>query len=214
MVLPSVPPSSSKRSFTMNTLYSFRRCPYAIRARMAIHQAGIDCEIHEVSLRNKPQALLELSPKATVPVLHCADGRVIEQSLEIMQWALAQHDPDGWLTNWDHSDNQHLLSANDGAFKYWLDRYKYFERYPDNPQIYYRMQAEECLIALLDSGLGHAPYLGGVQPCLADVAIFPFIRQFAAVDAQWFASSPWRAVRTWLNSWLENRIFTAVMAKV
>ena len=180
---------------------------------MAIHQAGIDCEIHEVSLRNKPQALLELSPKATVPVLHCADGRVIEQSLEIMQWALAQRDPDGWLTNWDQSDNQHLISANDGVFKHWLDRYKYFERYPQEPQSYYRTQAEECLLTVLESRLRQAPYLGGDQPCMVDVAIFPFVRQFAAVDKEWFALSQWGAVSTWLNSWLESRIFTAVMAK-
>jgi len=181
---------------------------------MAIYRAGVDCEIHEVSLRNKPQALLELSPKATVPVLRCADGRVIEQSLEIMQWALAQHDPDEWLIDWDRSDNQHLLATNDGVFKHWLDRYKYFERYPEHSQVYYRTQAENCLIALLDSRLRQTAYLGGNQPCLVDVAIFPFIRQFAAVDKQWFALSQWNAVSTWLNSWLENPTFTAVMAKV
>ncbi len=198
----------------MNTLYSFRRCPYAIRARMAILKAGIDCRIHEVSLRNKPQALLELSPKATVPVLHCADGRVLEQSLEIMCWALGQRDPDDWLTGFDQSENQTLLTVNDGVFKYWLDRYKYFERFPENPQVYYRTQAEDCLIRLLENRLIQAPFLGGDRPCLIDVAIFPFVRQFAAVDPQWFAQSTWRATTAWLSLWLDSHAFTDVMVKV
>lgn len=198
----------------MNTLYSFRRCPYAIRARMAILKAGVDCRIHEVSLRNKPQALLDLSPKATVPVLHCADGQVIEQSLEIMHWALAQSDPDGWLIGSDQQDNLHLLSINDGVFKHWLDRYKYFERYPDLTQLYYRTQAEDCLIQLLENKLTQFPYLGGHQPNMTDVSIFPFVRQFAAVDPLWFAQSRWGATRAWLNIWLENPVFTNVMAKV
>jgi len=197
----------------MNTLYSFRRCPYAIRARMAIRQAGIDCQIHEVSLRNKPQALLDLSPKATVPVLHCADGRVIEQSLEIMHWALAQHDPDDWLNHCDQPDHLQLIAVNDGVFKHWLDRYKYFERYPDNTQHFYRAQAEDCMIHLLENRLSQAPYLGGHRPCVTDVAVFPFIRQFAAVDSDWFAHSPWQATQAWLKIWLENNIFNAVMAK-
>ena len=197
----------------MNTLYSFRRCPYAIRARMAIHQAAVDCQIHEVSLRNKPQALLELSPKATVPVLHCADGRVIDQSLEIMRWALAQHDPDGWLLGQSFQDNESLLDANDGVFKQWLDRYKYFERYPEHAQADYRLQAEESLIHPLEKRLVQDAFLGGTQPCLTDVAIFPFVRQFAAVDPAWFAQSRWCSVRAWLNGWLNSPVFIAVMHK-
>ena len=197
----------------MNTLYSFRRCPYAIRARMAIHQAAVDCQIHEVSLRNKPQALLELSPTATVPVLHCADGRVIDQSLEIMRWALAQHDPDGWLLGQSVQDNESLLDANDGVFKQWLDRYKYFERYPEHAQADYRLQAEESLIHPLEKRLVQDAFLGGTQPCLTDVAIFPFVRQFAAVDPAWFAQSRWCSVRAWLNGWLQSPVFIAVMHK-
>jgi glutathione S-transferase len=197
----------------MNTLYSFRRCPYAIRARMAIHQAGVDCQIHEVSLRNKPQALLELSPKATVPVLHGADGRVIDQSLEIMRWALAQHDPDGWLLRQSFQDNEGLLDTNDGVFKQWLDRYKYFERYPEHAQADYRLQAEESLIHPLEKRLAQDSFLGGTQPCLTDVAIFPFVRQFAAVDPAWFAQSGWCSVRAWLNGWLQRPVFIAVMHK-
>ena len=181
---------------------------------MAILKAGVECQIHEVSLRNKPQALLDLSPKATVPVLHCANGQVIEQSLEIMQWALAQSDPDGWLLSSDQVDNHHLLSINDGIFKHWLDRYKYFERYPEHPQLYYRTQAEDCLIQLLENKLTQCLYLGGRQPCMTDVSIFPFVRQFAAVDTLWFAQSRWVATRAWLNIWLESRAFTDVMAKV
>ena len=197
----------------MNTLYSFRRCPYAIRARMAIVQAGVDCRIHEVSLRNKPEALLKLSPKAPVPVLHCEDGQVIDQSLDIMHWALEQNDPLGWLDSQAHPDNQRLLIANDGVFKKWLDCYKYFERYPLNTQIFYRKQAEDCLIALLETRLSQHSYLGGSMPCLTDVAIFPFIRQFAAVDPTWFAQSEWVAVRGWLDAWLVNKTFTSVMEK-
>lgn len=197
----------------MNTLYSFRRCPYAIRARMAILKAGVDCQIHEVSLRNKPQAMIELSPKATVPVLHTAEGQVVDQSLEIMQWALAQHDPDSWLFGWEQPDNQMLLDTNDGLFKHWLDRYKYFERYPEHPQAFYRSQAEQCLIKPLETRLAQSPYLGGSQPCVTDVAIFPFIRQFAAVDPQWFAQSPWQATRTWLGVWLDSDEFKAAMIK-
>ena len=197
----------------MNTLYSFRRCPYAIRARMAIVQAGVDCRIHEVSLRNKPEALLKLSPKATVPVLHCEDGQIIDQSLDIMHWALEQNDPLGWLDSQAHPDNQRLLIANDGVFKKWLDCYKYFERYPLNTQIFYRKQAEDCLIALLETRLSQHSYLGGSMPCLTDVAIFPFIRQFAAVDPTWFAQSEWVAVRGWLDAWLVNKTFTSVMEK-
>lgn len=197
----------------MNTLYSFRRCPYAIRARMALYASCVDCQIHEVSLRNKPQALLALSPKATVPVLHCADGRVIEQSLEIMYWALEQHDPSGWLENQALAGNTELLALNDGPFKHWLDRYKYFERYPEHTQLYYRAQAEDCLIARLDKQLSLTAYLGADKPCLTDVAIFPFVRQFAAVDAAWFAQSQWVSVRRWLASWLESSTFIAVMQK-
>lgn len=197
----------------MNTLYSFRRCPYAIRARMAILKSGVACQIHEVSLRNKPQAMIELSPKATVPVLHTADGQVVDQSLEIIKWALAQHDPDGWLTGWERPDNKMLLDTNDGMFKHWLDRYKYFERYPDNPQTFYRSQAEQCLIEMLETRLTQRPYLGGLQPCVTDIAIFPFVRQFAAVDPQWFEQSPWRSTRTWLSFWLDSDVFKAVMIK-
>ncbi len=180
---------------------------------MALLKSGIACQTHEVSLRNKPQALLELSPKATVPVLHCADGRVLEQSLEIMQWALAQNDPDNWLPGCDQPDNQQLLAVNDGDFKYWLDRYKYFERYPDHPQQFYRLKAEECLLRRLENRLRDMPYLGGQYPCMTDVAIFPFVRQFAAVDTIWFAQSSWQATCSWLNIWLESPLFTRVMAK-
>lgn len=198
----------------MNILYSFRRCPYAIRARMAILASGITCQIHEVSLRNKPQTLLDISPKATVPVLHCKNGIVIEQSLDIMFWALAQHDPAKWLRHLDENNNQLLLASNDGVFKSWLDRYKYFERYPEYPQLHYRTQAEQSLIAVLEARLEQHPFLGGEQACLIDVAIFPFIRQFAAVDVAWFTQSPWKATRAWLDAWLVHPDFTTVMKKI
>jgi len=197
----------------VNTLYSFRRCPYAIRARMALKQAGIVFSLVEVSLRQKPQALLELSPKATVPVLHCADGRVLDQSLDIMHWALSQNDPAHWLDTADQPDNVTLLQANDGVFKHWLDRYKYFERYPERTQEAYRDEAVLSMVKPLERRLAQRPYLGGDTAGLTDVAIFPFVRQFAAVEPEWFAASPWTATRDWLSGWTQSDLFTVVMAK-
>lgn len=199
-------------------LYSYRRCPYAMRARMALRCAGIPVEIREISLRDKPPEMLALSPKGTVPVLHCAEGRVIDQSLDIMRWALEQHDPQGWLREVSgreqHSLDQHfLITCNDTTFKHWLDRYKYAERYPEFDAAYYRAQALTCQIDVLEKRLSEAPYLGGESPVLADVALFPFVRQFAGVDASWFASSPYPATRRWLEGWVASDLFKLIMAK-
>ena len=128
-------------------LYSFRRCPYAIRARMAIAYASIKLELREVSLANKPAAMLAISPKGTVPVLELSD-RVIEESLEIIDWALQQSDPDKWLTLYSHSEQQSLIAENDNQFKDWLDKYKYWDRYPQKSQLDYRMKAEEFITEL------------------------------------------------------------------
>ncbi|MDO9024035.1 glutathione S-transferase [Zwartia sp.] len=192
-------------------LYSYRRCPYAMRARMALRCAGIPVEIREISLRDKPPEMLALSPKGTVPVLHCADGQVIEQSLDIMRWALKQNDPQQWLRELPSHDA--LINVNDTTFKHWLDRYKYAERYPEFEAAYYREQARTCQIEVLEKMLSASPFLGGDSPALADVAIFPFVRQFAAVDAVWFAASPYQATRRWLEGWIESALFKQIMAK-
>ena len=194
-------------------LYSFRRCPYAIRARMALRSSGVPHQMIEVSLKNKPEALLALSPKGTVPVLHCTDGVVIEQSLEIMLWALKQRDPEQWLKDHDTASRQDLIACNDGPFKKWLDRYKYFERYPEHTQQTYREQAEKALLSQLEARLSETQFLGADQPTLVDVAIFPFVRQFAAVDPEWFAASPWKKTSTWLAYWTQSELFASVMAK-
>lgn len=198
-------------------LYSYRRCPYAMRARMALWCAGIAVEVREISLRDKPPEMLALSPKGTVPVLHCADGRVIDQSLDIMRWALTQHDPFGWL-RWafgsgEYALQESLIACNDSTFKHWLDRYKYAERYPEFDATYYRQQALSCQLDGLEGRLSQFPYLGGETAVLSDVALFPFVRQFAAVDTAWFDASPYPATRQWLRGWVESALFKKVMAK-
>lgn len=179
---------------------------------MALACSGILVQIHEVSLKNKPETMLALSPKGTVPVLHCADGKVIEESLEIMVWALEKNDPENWLFGYESDYSKQLISANDGPFKHWLDRYKYFERYPELSQNQYREQAEQAFISQLEAQLTKGLFLGGDQPFVADVAIFPFIRQFAAVDSAWFEQSRWSKTRLWLKYWTQSELFTKVMA--
>ena len=192
-------------------LYSYRRCPYAMRARMALWAAEIELEIREISLREKPAHLLQISPKGTVPVLQLPDGRVLEQSLDIMQWALARNDPQGWLSA-DHEAVNALITINDGDFKKALDRYKYPDRYPEHAQAFYREQGE-LFLQKLEAALKQHAYLLGETASMADVAIFPFIRQFAAVDAAWFAGSEYVKLRSWLDGWLESALFTQVMQK-
>lgn len=198
-------------------LYSYRRCPYAMRARMALRCAEVSVEIREISLRDKPPEMLAISPKGTVPVLHCADGRVIDQSLDIMRWALAQNDPLHW-SRWavgseEYVQQESLIACNDTTFKHWLDRYKYAERYPEFSSDYYRAQALTCQLDLLEQRLSRQAFLGGETAALSDVALFPFVRQFAAVDAAWFEASPYPATRQWLRCWVESDLFKRIMAK-
>jgi glutathione S-transferase len=191
-------------------LYSFRRCPYAIRARLAIAYAGIAVETREVQIKNKPEQMLALSPKGTVPVLQVPDGKVIDESMDIMRWALAQNDPDNWLDVGEEAER--LIQWNDGDFKYYLDRYKYADRYPEFQPSYYRSQCE-IFLAKLESKLSQHPYLSGNYLGVLDAAIFPFIRQFAAVDSQWFQASEYRQLNKWLNFWLTSGLFVSVMSK-
>ena len=191
-------------------LYSFRRCPYAIRARLAIAYTGIPVEIREVHLKHKPEHMLAISPKGTVPVLQLPDSTVIDESLDIMRWALAQNDPEHWLDA--VGDAERLIEWNDGDFKYYLDRYKYADRYPEYPASYYRSQGE-LFLAALESKLSQNPHLGGRHFSMADAAIFPFIRQFAAVDSQWFVSSGYPYLIHWLDGLVLSDLFLSVMVK-
>ncbi|UST61969.1 glutathione S-transferase [Pseudomonas moraviensis] len=198
----------------MNTLYSFRRCPYAMRARMALRYADIPVEIVEVSLKDKPAQMLALSPKGTVPVLD-ADGVVIDESLQIMRWALAQNDPDDWLLAGDSFAAlwmEKLIEGNDQIFKTALNRYKYAERYPEQPMEAYRAEGG-LFLQKLDELLEGREYLLADHQSLADIALLPFVRQFAHVDREWFAQTPYVRLQAWLQRFLESELFTSIMKK-
>ncbi len=191
-------------------LYSFRRCPYAMRARLALRYSGVAVRIVEVSLKAKPAEMLALSPKGTVPVL-VVDGGVIDESLGIMQWALAQHDPDDWLLQGNPAVLE-LIAENDSTFKHHLNRYKYAERYPEQPMEHYRAEGE-VFLQKLEGLLAQRAYLLADHPSLADMALAPFIRQFAHVDREWFAGTPFKALQRWLEDFLQSPLFIGVMAK-
>ncbi|WP_394753217.1 glutathione S-transferase [Crenothrix sp.] len=191
-------------------LYSFRRCPYAIRARLAIAYSKVAVEIREVDLKHKPEQMLVISPKGTVPVLHLPNGKVLEESLHIMCWALLQHDPDNWQIL--DAESESLIQWNDGEFKYYLDRYKYADRYPEYSEDYYRKQAE-IFLAELEVRLSHSKYLAGSHFSLVDAAIFPFIRQLASVNSQWFEASDYKRLNQWLTELVTSDLFASVMIK-
>lgn len=195
-------------------LYSFRRCPYAMRARLAIASSGQACELREIVLRDKPAEMLQASPKGTVPVLIDVDGRVIEQSLDIMMWALDKHDPWQWLAP-EHGtrDAMHALIARcDGEFKQHLDRYKYPDRYAGVDGGEHRAAGMAFLLAL-NERLAVTPYLFGSRPNLADMAIVPFVRQYANTDKDWFDQQAWPALRAWLASIVDGPLFEHVLCK-
>ncbi|MGM9483614.1 glutathione S-transferase [Roseateles sp. NT4] len=197
-------------------LYTFRRCPYAMRARMALLQAGRDFEAVEVSLRDKPASLLALSPKATVPVLQLPDGSVIEESWDIMRWALAASDALGWWTRAQSPANLDLVQRNDGDFKLHLDRWKYPQRYASEtltPDAH-RDRALDVLLRPLEARLQGTPFLGGATACATELAVMPFVRQFASVNPAWFAALDLPSLRSWLNGWLVNPLFVACMVKL
>ncbi len=199
---------------TRPILYSFRRCPYAMRARLAIARAEVAVKLREVVLRDKPAHMLEISPKGTVPVLMLADGTVIDESLDVMLWALNGNDPDGWLTpeTGTFGDMLTLIAENDGDFKHHLDRFKYATRYDDVDPLLHRREAE-AFLARLEARLKENDWLFGSRPCLADYAILPFIRQFASVDRAWFAGAPYPALQAWLAAFTESAFFRSVMRK-
>jgi glutathione S-transferase len=195
-------------------LYSFRRCPFAIRARLAITISGVAVDTQEISLRAKPKEMLACSPKGTVPVLKFADGRVLEQSLDIMLWALTQNDPERWLDGDSAMTNEMmaLIRHNDESFKPKLDLYKYAVRFPEHSETYYREQAESFL-ADLDARLSSNGYLVDGRYTLADMAVFPFIRQFCNVNAEWFYASRYQHLIQWLDRLIESALFQNVMQK-
>jgi glutathione S-transferase len=177
-------------------LYTYRRCPYAMRARMALLQAGVAYEAFEIVLRDKPAAMLAASPKGTVPVLVLSDARVIEQSWDIVRWAFEHTgDAQGWWARSQSDANAALQAACDGAFKHHLDRTKYPERFSDaQGREWHRQQAASVLLMPLEARLRDAPQLGGDIPCATDIGIFPFVRQFAATDTAWWSAQPFPAV--------------------
>lgn len=192
-------------------LYSFRRCPYAMRARMALWVAGITVELREVKLANKPPELITASPKATVPVLVQTDGAVIEESIAIMRWALAQNDLEGWL----EGDDATLIAEADGPFKHHLDRYKYPNRYENEPDAGKLDHQAEGLKILQDwdARLAQDGHLCGPKRTLADIALFPFIRQFANHNRSWFDAADLPHLHPWLEAHLASDLFASIMPK-
>ncbi|MCC3862486.1 glutathione S-transferase [Pseudemcibacter aquimaris] len=191
-------------------LYSFRRCPYAMRARLALYACGITCELREVVLRDKPEEMLEISPKATVPVLQLQDGAVIDESRDVMFWAIEQNDPHGWSKFID--ETKELVDINDNKFKQHLDKYKYSSRHPELSKEEHRENGD-FFLALLDERLKDKPFLNGDQITVTDLSVFPFIRQFAFVDKDYFDSRPYPHLQKWLERNLESDLFKSIMTK-
>ncbi|HKM38003.1 MAG TPA: glutathione S-transferase [Thiopseudomonas sp.] len=197
---------------SLHRLYSFRRCPYAMRARLGILFAGLQVELREIVLRNKPAQMLAISPKGTVPVLQCMDGVVIAESREIMLWALEQQDPHGLLDTNILQQANALIDQNDNEFKHWLDRYKYADRHLEMTQTEYRQRGEDFL-QVLEELLANNPFLLGDKASVADIGIMPFVRQFAHVDRAVFYSLPYPNLQRWLDHWLEHPLFVQAMIK-
>ncbi|WP_063655644.1 glutathione S-transferase [Aliivibrio fischeri] len=192
----------------MTTLYSFRRCPYAMRARLGIVQSNKTVHLREIILKNKPEAMLQASPKGTVPVLITNKGKIIDESLDIMKWALEGSELLLSATN----EMFQLIRENDDIFKSWLDKYKYADRYPEYSEIYYREQGE-LFLNKLEQRLTTSPMLFSKQYSFADLAILPFIRQFAFVDIHWFRQSKYKNLQRWLFQFIESELFNSIMNK-
>ena len=193
-------------------LYSFRRCPYAMRARMALHYSEINCELREVSLKNKPDALINISPKATVPVMHLTDGTIIDESLDIIHYAISQNDPEGISNVSKNLQEQidELIAINDSEFASLLRKYKYFEKHPEESQESYRKKIEANFLTKYEMMLDGNKFLFG-KKSIADIAILPFIRQFAFVDEEWFFNSSYKNLINWLNMALESDVFENII---
>ena len=193
-------------------LYSFRRCPYAMRARLALLFAELPVELREIVLKNKPSQMLAISPKGTVPVLQLPEGKVIEESRDIMVWALEHNDKQGLLDAKLIKQANDLLDKNDHEFKHWLDHYKYADRYPEMSQAEYQERGEVFLQSL-EALLNKNAYLLGDSISIADIGIMPFVRQFAHVDRDVFYGLPYPKLQSWLQDWLEHPLFKQAMTK-
>jgi glutathione S-transferase len=200
---------------TLPILYSLRNCPYAMRARIAIFKAQQQIELRDVVLSEKPEEMLIASPKGTVPVLVLPDNHIIDESLSVMLWALNESDPNNLL----HSDDVvalpkmlSLINQFDDEFKACLEAYKCAKRYRENNIIECR-QACEHFIQLLELRLTQHKFLFADNESLADIAILPFIRQFARVERQWYLQSPYPKLQQWLNQYLQSPMFSKVMTK-
>jgi glutathione S-transferase len=206
--------SGPEHPVTAPILYTFRRCPYAMRARLALSAARLVIRVREVVLRDKPAEMLEASPKGTVPVLVLASGEVIDESLDVMHWAMAQADPEGWLDS-DAAETGALIAQNDGPFKRALDRYKYPNRYADEGAgpVANRDAGLAILEGLSERIAENGGQLFGPAPTLADMAIFPFVRQFAHTDMDWWESAAPGPVKTWLAGHKDSARFKAIMKK-
>lgn len=192
-----------------HTLYSYRRCPYAMRARMALWSARIPCDAHEIDFKNKPDEVLQASPKGTVPILVLNDGYVIDESFDIVLWALKQNDPDGWL---QAAGVGALIAQNDSAFKEALDRYKYPNRFPDEDCENAR-ETGLAFLQILNNKLMEHAFLMSDRKTIVDICIFPFVRQFANVDKKWFDKLDLKPLKNWLKNNLESDVFQHIMIK-
>lgn len=196
-------------------LYSLRNCPYAMRARLAIYASGQQVQLCDIVLSNKPDEMLKVSPKGTVPVLVTTDNQVIDESLAIMQWAFLQTDPEGYTNKAVPNALDEMLAVIaifDNEFKGHLERYRCSKRYHEPSLPEDRQQCERYL-ADLESRLSLHQYLMSDKPSLTDLALMPFMRQFAQVERQWYLQSPYPKLRQWLNHFLQSRMFSKVMVQ-
>ena len=191
-------------------LYTFRRCPYAMRARISMYYSKINYEHREILLKDRPKKLYNLSPKGTVPVLNLPDGKVIDESLDIMKWSISVNDPDSWLAD-NISDQLNAIRINDHDFKKWLDKYKYHDRYPEFPVQYYKDKCEGILNSL-EKKLDEENFLFSQKISLGDMALLPFIRQFANVDIIWF-NGRFVNLSKWMGELIESEVFQSMMKK-
>ena len=197
---------------TLPILYSFRRCPYAMRVRMVLLHSEIQCEIREIKLSNKPKEMLAISPKGTVPVLILENGDILDESLDVMLWAIEQGNLRN-LFNPGKKEILDLIKINDGEFKDAIDRYKYSSLYPEKPMIEYRKMGE-LFLEKIESYLEKNKFIFGKNISLADLAIFPFIRQFCRVDIDWFNSSLFKKIKEWTLFFEGSENFIDIMRKI
>ena len=185
-----------------------------MRARLALRVSGVSYEHREVALKSKPTQMLEASPKGTVPVLCLPSGQVLEQSLDIMQWALQQHDPEAWLPAAPEARvwTEEAIAVNDGEFKAHLDRYKYPQRFGLQDGLSHRAQGAAVLMRW-QQVLQQQAFLAGNRWGLADACLAPFVRQFARTDRAWFDAQPWPQLQAWLTAFENSEAFVAVMHK-